>query len=84
MSDRKASQHGSVVQALLRIDVTPRQRARGIGGAVSILAAGIVQVKMVMADGLIAGLARMVVAHRRIARRGGDGRKTLLDEPGCC
>jgi hypothetical protein len=37
---------------------------------------------MVMADGLIAGLARVIVAHRRIARRGGDGRKTLLDKPG--
>ena len=70
------------MQALLRIDFPPRQRAGGVGGAVSILTAGIVQVKMVMTDGLIAGLARMVVAHRRIARRGGDGCKTLLDEPG--
>jgi hypothetical protein len=24
----------------------------------------------------------MIVAHRRIARRGGDGRKALLDKPG--
>ncbi|SAH88497.1 Uncharacterised protein [Enterobacter asburiae] len=79
---QKASQHGGVVQALLRIDFPPRQRTRGIGGAVNILAAGIVQVKMVMADRLIAGLARVIVAHRRIARRGGDGCKTLLDEPG--
>ncbi|SAD04388.1 Uncharacterised protein [Enterobacter cloacae] len=78
----EASQHGGVVQALLRVDLTPCQRARGVGGAIHVLTAGIVKVKMVMTDGLVAGLARMIVAHRRIARRGGDGRKTLLDEPG--
>ena len=79
---QKASQHGGVVQALLRVDLTPCQRARGVGGAINVLTAGIVQVKMIMADGLVAGLARMIVAHRRIARRGGNGRKALLDNPG--
>ena len=72
-------------------DAQPRVRARqrgaqaverGVGGAVSVLTARIIQVKMIVADGFVAGLAGVIVAHRRVARRGGNGRKALLDKAG--
>lgn len=62
--------------------MTPGKRARGVSGAVSVLTTRIIQVKMIVADGFVAGLAGVIVAHRRVARRGGNGRKALLDKAG--
>ena len=56
------------------------QRARGVGRAVVILPAGIIEVKMIAGDSRISLLAGVVMAHRRIAARGGDSGKTLLDK----
>ena len=54
---QEAFKHCGVVQTLLWIDLSPGQGTRRVRGAVAVLPPGIIQVKVVVADGLVAGLA---------------------------
>ena len=54
---QEASQYGGIMHTLLRGNMTPGKRARGVSGAVSVLTTRIIQVKMIVADGFVAGFA---------------------------